>query len=167
MRLSVQGGIGNADENDFLLTCYNVDATGWGSPFLLCPDVTAVDEEHLAKLSVADDSDVYLSNSSPLGLPFWNLRTSASESLRRKLVADGRPGSSCPKGHLKHSTEFTKLPLCTASRTYLKKKFNHLPEEGLGVRIENDFLITADGAENMAADLPATADDVEALMRGE
>jgi len=130
MRLSVQGGIGDADENEFLLTHYGVDATGWGSPFLLCPDVTAVDEEHLEKLRAAGDSDVFLSRSSPLGLPFWNLRTSASESLRERLVADGRPGSSCPKGHLRYTTEFTKIPLCPASRTYLKKKLDHLPEEG-------------------------------------
>ena len=33
--------------------------------------------------------------------------------------------------------------------------------------IENDFLITESGAENLSADLPSTADDIEALMRGE
>jgi Xaa-Pro aminopeptidase len=43
----------------------------------------------------------------------------------------------------------------------------YLPDEELGVRIENDFLITADGAENLSASLPVTADDIEALMRGE
>jgi Xaa-Pro aminopeptidase len=41
----------------------------------------------------------------------------------------------------------------------------YLPDEELGVRIENDFLITEDGAENLSADLPVTADDIEALMR--
>jgi Xaa-Pro aminopeptidase len=43
----------------------------------------------------------------------------------------------------------------------------YLPDEELGVRIENDFLITADGAENLSADLPSKADDIEAMMRGE
>ena len=43
----------------------------------------------------------------------------------------------------------------------------YLPEEELGVRIENDLLITDDGAENLSADLPAKADEIEALMRGE
>jgi Xaa-Pro aminopeptidase len=43
----------------------------------------------------------------------------------------------------------------------------YLPDEELGVRIENDFLITDDGAENLSADLPTTAEDIEALMRGE
>jgi Xaa-Pro aminopeptidase len=40
----------------------------------------------------------------------------------------------------------------------------YLPEEELGVRIENDFLITEDGSENLSADLPVKADDIEALM---
>ncbi len=43
----------------------------------------------------------------------------------------------------------------------------YLPDDELGVRIENDFLITESGAENLSADLPATADEIEALMRGE
>jgi Xaa-Pro aminopeptidase len=43
----------------------------------------------------------------------------------------------------------------------------YLPGEKLGVRIENDFLITADGAENLSADLPTAAEEVEALMRGD
>jgi Xaa-Pro aminopeptidase len=41
----------------------------------------------------------------------------------------------------------------------------YLPDEELGVRIENDFLITEDGAENLSADLPVTAGDIEALMK--
>jgi Xaa-Pro aminopeptidase len=43
----------------------------------------------------------------------------------------------------------------------------YLPGEELGVRIENDFLVTADGAENLSADLPTAADDIEAMMRGD
>ena len=43
----------------------------------------------------------------------------------------------------------------------------YIPEEELGVRIENDFLITDDGAENLSADLPTKAEEIEALMRGE
>jgi Xaa-Pro aminopeptidase len=42
----------------------------------------------------------------------------------------------------------------------------YLPDEGLGVRIENDFLITADGAENLSAELPTAAEEIETLMHG-
>ncbi len=40
----------------------------------------------------------------------------------------------------------------------------YIPGESLGVRIEDDYLVTADGAENLSADLPARPEDVEALM---
>ncbi|SIO20786.1 aminopeptidase P family protein [Agromyces cerinus] len=38
---------------------------------------------------------------------------------------------------------------------------------GIGVRIEDDILVTADGAENLSAGIPRTADEVEAWVRGE
>ncbi len=41
----------------------------------------------------------------------------------------------------------------------------YIPAEALGVRIENDFLITADGAENLSSDLPTAADEIEEMMR--
>ncbi|RUQ99254.1 aminopeptidase P family protein [Labedella endophytica] len=41
-----------------------------------------------------------------------------------------------------------------------------VPEEfrGIGVRIEDDILVTADGAENLSASIPRTADEVEAWI---
>ncbi|MGM1017650.1 MAG: aminopeptidase P family protein [Actinomycetota bacterium] len=41
-----------------------------------------------------------------------------------------------------------------------------VPQElrGIGVRIEDDILLTADGAVNLSADIPRTADDVEAWI---
>ena len=38
--------------------------------------------------------------------------------------------------------------------------------EGIGVRIEDDVLVTADGCENLTAALPTACDDVEALVGG-
>src|SRR5690554_1655185 len=42
-----------------------------------------------------------------------------------------------------------------------------VPQEfrGIGVRIEDDILVTADGAENLSVAIPRTADDVEAWLR--
>ena len=42
----------------------------------------------------------------------------------------------------------------------------YIPDESLGVRIENDFLVTETGGENLSANLPTTAAEVEALMKG-
>lgn len=131
VRITVQGGIGSADEDEFLMKYYSLDGTGWGTPFLLVPEVTTVDEEHRRKLAVAGEDEVYLSDNSPFGLPFWNLRSSASEESRRQRIEKGKPGSACPKGHLRFNTEFTKIPLCLASRAYQKLKLEHLQQEDL------------------------------------
>ncbi len=40
----------------------------------------------------------------------------------------------------------------------------YIPGEGLGIRIENDFLVTRDGAENLSAELPSGPDEIEKLM---
>jgi Xaa-Pro aminopeptidase len=40
----------------------------------------------------------------------------------------------------------------------------YIPEEGLGIRIEDDIRITADGFENLTADIPKEIDDIEAFM---
>ena len=131
VRITAQGGIGTADEDRLLREYYGVDGTGWGTPFLLVPEVTNLDDEHLRKLCAASNGDVYLSDSSPFGLPFWNLRTSASEEARRRRIAENRPGSPCSKGFGKlFNTEFTKTPICTASREYQKLKLAQLEEHG-------------------------------------
>lgn len=40
----------------------------------------------------------------------------------------------------------------------------YIPEEGIGCRLENDYLITKSGAENLTADMPIEMDEIEALM---
>jgi Xaa-Pro aminopeptidase len=42
----------------------------------------------------------------------------------------------------------------------------YLPDEGFGIRIEDDLLITADGCEELTRDIPKTVADLEAAMRG-
>ncbi len=82
----------------------------------------------------ATDRNVHLSDASPLGIPFWTLRDSASEEARRERIRDGKPGSPCPKGFLVSNTEFTDIPICHASRAYQKRKLEHLAEEGFSAK---------------------------------
>lgn len=130
-RITVQGGIGTAQENEFLLKHYQLDATGWGSPFLLVPEVTNVDEDTLTKLASAKQEDYYLSNSSPLGVMFNNFRYSGAEQLRLQRIANGKPGSPCTKKYLCTNTEFTTEPICTASNKYQKLKIKALDQQNL------------------------------------
>lgn len=125
-RISVQGGIGTAAENDFLLEHYGVEATGWGSPFLLVPEVTNVDKATLHELANADSDAYYVSDSSPLGVLFNNFKNSSAEKQRLERIAKGRPGSPCHKRYLVSNTEFTKDPICTASRQYQQLKIKQL-----------------------------------------
>ncbi len=125
-RLTVQGGLGTAEEADLLQRVYGVDGTGWGSAFLLVPEVVNIDPESLARLETATEADIVLGGSSPLGVPFWSLRTSASEDARLRRIALDRPGSRCPKGYLVSNTEFTPQPICTASRAYQRRKLEQL-----------------------------------------
>ena len=122
IRLTVQGGIGTNDERELLHNRYDVDATGWATPFLLIKEVTNVDDDHRERLSSAGEDDVQLSDSSPLGLPFWVLKNSASIEEKDKLIEIGKPGSECPKGFLISNTEFTKHQICRSSKSFVRKK---------------------------------------------
>ncbi|MXV16751.1 hypothetical protein [Hufsiella ginkgonis] len=128
-RVTAQGGIGTAREHAFLLDYYQLDGTGWGSPFLLVPEATNVDAETLHNLGQATERDFYLSNSSPLGVLFNNFRKSTAEAQRLQRIEAGRPGSPCTKKFLCSNTEFTEAPICTASREYQYLKINELNEQ--------------------------------------
>lgn len=41
----------------------------------------------------------------------------------------------------------------------------YIAEEGFGIRLENDILVTEDGPVDLMADIPVEADEIEALMR--
>lgn len=131
MKITVQGGIGTSNENEFLFEYYHVDGTGWGSPFLLVPEATNVDPDTLDQLAHADKEDYYLSYASPLGIPFHNFRKSTAEAQRRERIAKGRPGSPCFKKFLSTDTEFTATPICTSSRQYQELKLRQLKDRNL------------------------------------
>ncbi|MBK7382343.1 MAG: hypothetical protein IPI81_03255 [Flavobacteriales bacterium] len=132
IRITVQGGIGTVQEDRFLRTFYEMDGTGWGSPFLLVPEATNVDDKTLQQLTEAKPDDYYMSWASPLGIPFHNFRPSTSEAQRRARIAKNRPGSPCYKEFLSTDVEFTATPICTASRQYQDLKIKQLNGMGLG-----------------------------------
>ncbi|MDZ4757335.1 MAG: hypothetical protein SGJ10_04230 [Bacteroidota bacterium] len=131
LKITVQGGIGTSFENKLLMEYYDINGTGWGSPFLLVPEATNVDEETLQQLANAKQDDYYLSNSSPLGIPFNNFRKTSSEKQRLQRIAKGKPGSPCYRKFLSSNTEFTEKPICTASRQYQNLKLKQLKEQDL------------------------------------
>ncbi len=129
--ITVQGGIGTSGEAMRLLEDFGCDSTGWGSPFLLVPEATCVDDETLNLLMNAKKEDLYLSNASPLGVPFNNLRKTGSENWTKERAEKGTPGSACPKGFLFSNKEFTDKPICTASRQYQKLKVEEISKSDL------------------------------------
>lgn len=131
INVSVQGGIGTFEEDHFLHQYYNVSGTGWGTPFLLVPEATTVDADTIRLLSAAKEEDVLLSNYSPMGVPFHYLRGTSAEIEKKQRIANGKPGSPCTEKHLSFNTEFTEVPICTASHKYQKLKLEHLKTLGL------------------------------------
>lgn len=129
--LTYQGGLGTAEEQNFLHDYYQVDCTAWGTPFLLVPEATNLDEQTRRDLATCKDEEVQLSPNSPLGVPFWNFIKSGSENARRARIASGRPGSPCPKGHLAIKWDFQDAPLCRASRTYQRRALEILDASDL------------------------------------
>ena len=132
-KLSVQGGVGTAQENEFLLKHYGLDSIGWGSPFLLVPETTNVDDATLKQLTNASEDSFYISNSSPLGILFNNFKDSGIDLQRLERIKKGKPGSPCTKKYLCTNTEFTKEPICTASRKYQTLKINEIKAKNLSL----------------------------------
>lgn len=134
IKISAQGGVGTAEEHQFLLDHYQVDSVGWGTPFLLVPEATSVDKDTLEKLVNAKEDDLYLSNISPLGVPFNNLRNNTKDAEKEALINKGKPGSNCPKKFVALNTEFTEKGICTASRKYQQLKLRELDNEHLDAK---------------------------------
>ncbi|MFP3590350.1 hypothetical protein [Chryseobacterium sp. SIMBA_038] len=129
MKITVQGGVGTSEEHDFLLKTYDVNSVGWGSPFLLVPEATSVDDETRNLLLKSKEHDFYLSNLSPLGVPFNTVRGTSNEIFRRNKNNKNRYGSSCPKKLLALSKEFSSEGICTASKKYQDIKLKNLEAE--------------------------------------
>jgi len=126
LKITIQGGVGTAEEHEFLLNEYKVDSVGWGSPFLLVPEATSVDQETRNLLINAKEDDFYLSNISPLGVPFNTLRGTTNEFLKQRRIEENKAGSSCPKKFLALSKEYDPHGICTASKKYQDIKLEEL-----------------------------------------
>lgn len=129
IKISVQGGVGTAEEHRFLLSNYEVNSIGWGSPFLLVPEATSVDATTRTLLTKAKESDFYLSNISPLGVPFNTVKGTSNELIKQENNSNERYGSSCPKKLLALSKELSPQGICTASTKYQKIKLAELNAE--------------------------------------
>ncbi len=130
-KITAQGGVGTAEEHQFLMDYYGISSVGWGSPFLLVPEVCDVDTKTLKTLSEATENDLFLSHSSPLGVRFNNLKGNSRDEGKMEMIKAGKPGSVCTKRLLVSNTEYTEKPICTASRQYQKLKIKDLKSQNL------------------------------------
>jgi hypothetical protein len=145
IKISAQGGIGTYEECKLLHNYYGIDSAGWGTPFLLVPEATTVDDPTLALLQNAKKPDLFLSKNSPLGVPFHYLKGTSSDIEKEKRIEMGRPGSPCTEKHLVSNTEFTEEPICTASSKYQKLKINQLQSLNLSPeKYERELKIVLD-----------------------
>ncbi len=142
IKITVQGGIGTYKESRLLQDYYQINSTGWGTPFLLVPEATTVDIATTHQLERAQKDDIYLSGNSPLGVPFHYLKGTSSDREKRERIEKGKPGSPCTEKHLVNNTEFTEEPICTASLKYQKLKITqlkslNLPEKEYQQQVKN------------------------------
>ncbi|WP_047414453.1 hypothetical protein [Cellulophaga sp. Hel_I_12] len=140
LKLTAQGGVGTSEEHEFLLHHYGMDAVGWGTPFLLVPEATTVDQKTLNSLVAAKEEDLYLSAISPLGIPFHSLKGNTKDEEKAKNIAKGRPGSACPKKFVALNKEFLESGICTASRQYQHLKIKELEDQNYPT-IKHDYLL--------------------------
>ena len=131
IKISAQGGVGTHMEHEFLMENYQVDSVGWGTPFLLVPEATSIDPDTLQLLSKADENDLYLSNTSPLGIPFNSVRNNTVDLEKEKKVARGNPGVSCSRRFGAVNYEYSEKSMCTSSKKYQRIKIEELKQKGL------------------------------------
>lgn len=133
LKITVQGGVGTHEEHQFLLDHYQTDSVGWGTPFLLVKEATAVDDETRELLAKAEEKDLYLSEISPLGVSFNTVKNTSNQLLRDMRIAKERPGSSCPKKFLALHSLKGDNQVCLASRKYQEAHIEQLKEQDLSM----------------------------------
>ncbi len=139
-----------------------IEAVRPGAPFLAAHDAAMVvlanglNDLDLLPVSVDEalspDSKVYSrwtlhGTSHMLGLDVHDCGAASPEAYTKGDLAEG-------------------MVLTVEPGLYFQEDDKLVPDElrGIGIRIEDDILVTADGSRNLSASLPRTADDVEAWM---
>jgi len=131
VKITAQGGVGSNTEHQFLLEHYQLDSIGWGTPFLLVPEATSVDEQTFEVLCNAKEDDLYMSEVSPLGVIFNNVRGNGMDLKKEANNKAGKYGFPCTKKYLALTPVFTEEGTCTASKEYQRKKIQELKEQNL------------------------------------
>jgi hypothetical protein len=126
VKITAQGGVGSHTEHQFLMEYYNLDSIGWGTPFLLVPEATSVDTETLDVLVKAKEEDLYMSEVSPLGVIFNNVRGNSMDIKKEAQNKAGKYGFPCTKKYLALMTNGEKEGICTASYEYERGKVEEL-----------------------------------------
>jgi len=131
VKITGQGGVGSNAEHQFLLEYYNLDSIGWGTPFLLVPEATTVDEQTLEVLCKAKEDDLYMSDVSPMGVIFNNVRGTGMDLKKEAMNRAGKYGFPCIKKYLALLPVQNKESICTASIEYQRDKIQQLREQNL------------------------------------
>jgi hypothetical protein len=131
VKITAQGGVGSNAEHEFLLNYYQLDSIGWGTPFLLVPEAVTVDEQTLEVLVNAKEEDLYMSDVSPLGVIFNNVRGTGMDLKKEAQNKAGKYGFPCTKKYLALTPVFDEEGTCTASREFQQKKIQELKEQNL------------------------------------
>jgi len=94
--------------------------------------------------------------------------------LNENEVEKQKPGAPLYKKYFMHGTSHflgldvhdvgSKYRLFEAGMVFTCEPGIYIPEEGLGIRLEDDILITENGPVNLMANIPIEADDIEKLM---
>jgi hypothetical protein len=131
VKITAQGGVGSNTEHQFLMDYYNLDSIGWGTPFLLVPEATTVDEETLELLCKAKEEDLYMSDVSPLGVIFNNVRGNGMDLKKEAQNKAGKYGFPCMKKYLALNPVAEAESICTASKEFQRDKIKALKEQNL------------------------------------
>jgi Xaa-Pro aminopeptidase len=96
--------------------------------------------------------------------------------LNAEAVANQNPNAPLYKKYFMHGTSHFlgldvhdigdfKKPI-EAGMVFTCEPGIYIPEEALGIRLENDILVTEKGPVNLMAHIPIEADDIENMMAG-